>query len=58
MELKHTIKLIQVLDSDIEEIEQQIQTAFQVSPVTTIPGISFRGCFHKKNKVNYSYEKR
>ena len=42
MELKHTITLIQVLDSDIEEIEQQIQTAFQDSPIATIPGISFK----------------
>ena len=42
MELKHTITLIQVLDSEIEEIEQQIQTTFQDSPITTIPGISFK----------------
>ena len=42
MELKHTIKLIKMLDSEIAEIEQQIQTAFQDSPVTTIPGIGFK----------------
>ena len=42
MELKHTIKLIQILDSDIAEIEQQIQTHVQDSPIATIPGISFR----------------
>ena len=42
MELKHTIKLIKILNSEIEEIEQQIQTAFQDSPITTIPGISFK----------------
>lgn len=42
MELKHTIKLIQILDSDIAEIEEQIQAQIQDSPITTIPGISFR----------------
>ena len=42
MELKHTIKLIQILDSDIAEIEEQIQTHVQDSPIATIPGISFR----------------
>ena len=42
MELKHTIKLIQFLDSDIAEIEEQIQAKFQDSPITTIPGITFR----------------
>lgn len=42
MELKHTIKLIQILDSDIAEIEEQIQSQVQDSPITTIPGISFR----------------
>ena len=42
MELKHTIKLIQILDSDIAEIEEQIQAQVQDSPITTIPGISFR----------------
>ena len=42
MELRQTIKLIQILDSDIAEIEQQIQAQVQDSPITTIPGISFR----------------
>ena len=42
MELRQTIKLIQILDSDIAEIEEQIQTHVQDSPITTIPGISFR----------------
>lgn len=42
MELKHTIKLIQILDSDIAEIEEKIQTAVQDSPITTIPCISFK----------------
>ena len=42
MELRHTIKLIQVLDSDIAEIEEQIQTQVQDSPITTIPGITFK----------------
>jgi len=42
MELKHTIKLIQVLDFEIAEIEEQIQSLIQDSPITGIPGISFR----------------
>ena len=42
MELKHTIKLIQILDSDIAEVEEQIQMQVQDSPITTIPGISFK----------------
>ena len=42
MELRQTIKLIQILDSDIAEIEEQIQAQVQDSPITTIPGISFR----------------
>ena len=42
MELKHTIKLIQILDSDIAEIEEQIQTHVQDSPIATIPGITFK----------------
>ena len=42
MELKHTIKLIQLLDSAIAEIEEQIQAQLQDSPITTIPGITFR----------------
>ncbi|MBR6012278.1 MAG: hypothetical protein IK062_00670 [Selenomonadaceae bacterium] len=53
MELKHTIKLIQNLDSEIEEIEEQIQTHVQDSPIATVPGISFRTClksFENKGK--------
>jgi len=42
MELRHTIKLIQILDFEIEEIEEQIQPAVQDSPITTIPSITFR----------------
>ena len=42
MELKHTIKLIQILDTDIDEIEEQIQKQVQDSPIATIPGISFK----------------
>ena len=33
MELRQTIKLIQILDSDIAEIEEQIQTHVQDSPI-------------------------
>ena len=33
---------IQPLDSDITEIEQQIKSQVQDSPIATIPGISFR----------------
>ena len=42
MELRHTIKLIQIFDSEIAEIEEKIQTQMQDSPITTIPGITFR----------------
>ena len=44
LELRHTIKLIQILDEEIGEIEQQIQTHMQEinSPIESIPGISFR----------------
>ncbi|MBR0260778.1 MAG: IS110 family transposase [Selenomonadaceae bacterium] len=42
MELRRTIKLIQILDSDIVEIEEQIKTIIQDSPIITIPGITFR----------------
>ena len=42
MELRQTIKLIQILDSDIAEIEEQIQSHVQNSPITTIPGITFK----------------
>ena len=37
LELKHTIQLIRVLDAEIEEIENEIN-----SPITTIPGIGTR----------------
>lgn len=36
------LRLIQILDSEIEEIEEQIQKQVQDSPIATIPGISFR----------------
>ena len=44
LELRHTIKLIQILDDEIAEIEQQIQTHMREihSPIESIPGISFR----------------
>lgn len=44
LELRHTIKLIQILDEEIVEIEQQIQSHMQEihSPLESIPGISFR----------------
>ena len=44
LELRHTIKLIQILDEEIAEIEQQIQTHMQKLhlPIESIPGISFR----------------
>ena len=38
MELRHTVKLIQILDSKIEE---QIQTKVQDPPITIIPSITF-----------------
>ncbi len=37
LELKHTIKLIQELDSEIDEIENEIN-----SPILSIPGINYR----------------
>ena len=44
LELKHTIKLIQELDSEIDEIETEIKTIMDDinSPILTIPGISYR----------------
>ena len=44
LELKHTIKLIQELDSEIEEIECVINDIMDEinSPILSIPGISYR----------------
>ena len=44
LELKHTIKLIKEFDNEIAEIESAIQFIMEKidSPITTIPGISFR----------------
>ena len=44
LELKHTIKLIQELDSEINEIEAEIKIIMDDinSPILTIPGISYR----------------
>lgn len=44
LELQHTIRLIRELDAEIEEIEAAIQTMMDElnSPITTIPGISYR----------------
>lgn len=42
LELRHTIKIIQILDSEIAEIEEQIQKQVQDSPIATIPVIGFR----------------
>ena len=44
LELQHTIRLIQELDAEITEIEEQIQSIMDElhSPITTIPGLSFR----------------
>ena len=45
LELKHTIKLIQELTIEIDEIEAAIQRIMDEeiqSPITTIPGISYR----------------
>ena len=44
LELKHTIKLIRELNSEIEEIESRIKIIMDNinSPITTIPGISYR----------------
>ena len=45
LELKHTIKLIQELTAEIDEIEaaiKQIMDEEIQSPILTIPGISYR----------------
>lgn len=44
LELKHTIKLIRELDTEIEEIENEIKSIMDKinSPILTIPGISYR----------------
>ena len=44
LELKHTIKLIQELTSEIVEIETEIKSIMDTihSPILTIPGISYR----------------
>ena len=44
MELKHTIRLISELDTEIDEIEKEIKTIMDElnSPIVTIPGISYR----------------
>ena len=44
LELQHTIRLIQELDAEIEEIETEIQAMMDElhSPITTIPGIGCR----------------
>lgn len=44
MELKQTIRRIEGLTSDIEEVEQSIQKIMDEcgSPITTIPGINYR----------------
>ena len=44
LELKHTIKLIRELTSEIDEIESEIKSIMDEinSPILTIPGISYR----------------
>ena len=44
LELKHTIKLIQELDAEIEEIEKEIKVIMDDinSPILSIPGINYR----------------
>ena len=44
LELQHTIRLICELDTEIAEIEEQIQSIMDElhSPITTIPGLGFR----------------
>ena len=44
LELKHTIKLIQELDTEIEEIEKEIKLIMDKinSPILSIPGINYR----------------
>ena len=44
LELQHTIRLIRELNTEIAEIEAQIQSLMEEidSPITTIPGVGFR----------------
>ena len=44
LELQHTIRLIRELNTEITEIEEQIQSIMDAlhSPITTIPGLGFR----------------
>ena len=44
LELQHTIRLIRELDTEITEIEKQIQSIMDElhSPITTIPGLGLR----------------
>lgn len=44
LELKHTIRLIQELDAEIDEIENEIKIIMDEinSPILTIPGINYR----------------
>ena len=44
LELKHTIRLIHELDTEIDEIEKEIKSIMDKinSPILTIPGISYR----------------
>lgn len=44
LELRHTIRLIRVLDAEIEEIEAEIDIVMEQmqSPITSIPGIATR----------------
>ncbi len=44
LELRHTIRLIRELDTEIEEVAASIQSIMEKlhSPITTIPGIGFR----------------
>lgn len=44
LELKHTIKLIQEMDIEIDEIESEIKLIMDViaSPILSIPGINYR----------------
>lgn len=65
LELKHTIKLLQVLTSEIKEIEFEIKRIMDEinSPILSIPGISYRmgamiiaeigdfSCFHSPDQI-------
>lgn len=44
LELRHTIRLVRELDTEIGEVEASIQDIMEQinSPITTIPGVSFR----------------